>query len=442
MSEIRGQTVMTQGRVEAPATRRLPHHSLSELLIPMSMALDLSEGRTPGHAKGVAYVAVSLAEAMGYDAPTRLAALHAGLVHDIGVVASGAGLAGVARSDERMIFASLPMLTPEEAALGVSDTPDLVVERLIEHSIHGARSVQELGLSTDVVKAVASHHENWDGSGYPHGMRGDEIPKLGRVLALADQVEGMIAQTSPLLARRNFPYWLQRLSGREADPEMVTALRELGAGDTFWLGLFGASLSGELAAHAGRLREPRTLRLETFVETFAQLVDSRFNFTVGISTRVARYAEALGKSVGLQDGRLKLLRMAALLHDVGQLAVSERIMAKPGILSVDELDVLRLHPVHSHDIVSGIAGLEEVAEWVATHHERPDGRGYPEGRTLQDIPVEARILAVCDAYVALTSDRPHREAIGQAEAMRQLRAAAGTQLDPELVEVFLSRVAN
>jgi HD-GYP domain-containing protein (c-di-GMP phosphodiesterase class II) len=408
----------------------------------MSGALDLAEGRSPGHAQRVAYIAISLAEALGYDAPAKLAAMHAGLVHDVGVIASGAGLAAVARSDERMIFAALPLLTPEEAALGVSDTPELVVERLVEHSIHGARAAQELELGQDVVKAVAGHHENWEGTGYPHGMRGAEIPKLARVLAIADQVEGLINQTSPLLARRNFPFWLQRLSGREADPEMIAALRELGAGDTFWLGMFGASLSVELAGHAARLREPRSLRLQSFVETFAQLLDSRFNFTVGVSGRVARLAEALGKSVGLEEQRLKQLRLAALLHDIGQLSVSERIMAKPGILSVEELDILRLHPVHSHDIVQGISGLEDVAEWVAAHHERPDGRGYPEGRVGNEIPLEARILAVCDAYVALTSDRPHRQAMEPQEAMRQLRAAAGTQLDRDLVDVFLNRVAS
>jgi HD-GYP domain-containing protein (c-di-GMP phosphodiesterase class II) len=433
---------LTPGGAEGVVARRLQQHTISELLIPMSGALDLAEGRNPGHAQRVAYIAVSLAETLGLDAPSRLAAMHAGLVHDVGVIASGAGLAAVARSDERMIFAALPLLTPEEAALGVSETPELVVERLVEHPIHGARAAQELELQPEVVKAVASHHENWDGSGYPHGMRGNEIPKLGRVLALADQVEGLIAQTSPLLARRNFPFWLQRLAGKEADPEMVTALRELGSGDTFWLGMFGVSLQAELSGHSGRLRESRSMRLMSFVETFAQLVDSRFNFTVGVSGRVARFSEQLGKSVGLSDARTKQLRLAALLHDIGQLSVSERIMAKPGILSVEELDILRLHPVHSHDIVSGISGLEEVAEWVAAHHERPDGRGYPEGRFSNEIPVESRILAICDAYVALTSDRPHRRALETPEAMRQLRAAAGSQLDRDLVEVFLGRVAG
>ncbi len=115
--------------------------------------------------------------------------------------------------------------------------------------------------------------------------------------------------------------------------------------------------------------------------------------------------------------------------------------AKPGILTVEELDVLRQHPVYSRDIVAGITGFEEVAEWVAAHHERPDGRGYPDGLKGDEIPLEARILAVADAYVAITSDRPHREKVDRSDGVRMLRRAAGSQLDAELVELFVSSVA-
>jgi HD-GYP domain-containing protein (c-di-GMP phosphodiesterase class II) len=170
------------------------------------------------------------------------------------------------------------------------------------------------------------------------------------------------------------------------------------------------------------------------------MVDARFSFTVGVSSRVARFCEALGRAMNLQDMRLKQLRIAALLHDIGQLSVSERVMAKPGILSVDELELLRNHPVYSRDVIGAITGLEEVAEWVAAHHERPDGRGYPDGHTGNEIPLEARILAIADAYVAMTSDRPHRPRATDEDARQRLRSAGGAQLDADLVEVFLRQV--
>jgi len=175
-----------------------------------------------------------------------------------------------------------------------------------------------------------------------------------------------------------------------------------------------------------------------FAERFSEMMDARFSFTVGISARVARLAESLGRSAGLPDVRLKELRLAALLHDIGQIGISERIMAKPGILSVEELDELRQHPADSRDILAEIAGLEEVAEWVGAHHERPDGLGYPEG--IKDLPIEARILAIADAYVAITSDRPHRKRSEHDESIVRLRGAAGTQLDPSLLDLFIRRV--
>jgi HD-GYP domain-containing protein (c-di-GMP phosphodiesterase class II) len=210
--------------------------------------------------------------------------------------------------------------------------------------------------------------------------------------------------------------------------------------DSFWLGLFSASVQAELKNDSSSLKEVRNPRLMAFCERFAEVMDSRFSFTVGVSNRVAKLSEQLGRSVGLPEWRLKQLRVAALLHDVGQLGISERIMAKPGILSVEELEVLRNHPVHSQEIVAGITGLEEIAEWVAAHHERPDGRGYPEARPAEEIPVEARILAIADAYVAITSDRPHRRRLEAEEGTAHMRGVGGSQLDQDLLAVFLDRV--
>jgi HD-GYP domain-containing protein (c-di-GMP phosphodiesterase class II) len=115
-------------------------------------------------------------------------------------------------------------------------------------------------------------------------------------------------------------------------------------------------------------------------------------------------------------------------------------MAKPGILNVEELEVLRQHPSFSREIIAGIPGLEEVAEWVSAHHERPDGRGYPEGFEESEIPLEARILAIADAYVAVTSDRPHRRGVNREDGVRILSSAAGTQLDGALVDLFVEKV--
>jgi HD-GYP domain-containing protein (c-di-GMP phosphodiesterase class II) len=315
-----------------------------------------------------------------------------------------------------------------------------VAQRIVDHVIHGARVAQELALPQEAVLAISAHHERWDGSGYPHGLRGDAIPVLGGIVGLADQVEALSADTTPLFARRSFTTWMARIAGRDTDPNLVDAMRDLGRNDGFWLGLYSEDMSADLSRQYTRLKEPRTIKAEPFIEAFADMMDARLGYTSGVSHKVARLAERLGAALGFDEPHLRLLRAAAYLHDVGQLSVSERIMAKPAILSVDELEVLRMHPMYSRDVVMGISGFEQVAEWVASHHERVDGRGYPDGRAGNEIPVEARILNLVDTYVAITSDRPHRQRADAAEARRMLRSAAGTQLDTHLVDVFLKDV--
>jgi putative nucleotidyltransferase with HDIG domain len=442
LNEVRGQNALFEsGSAErSQASRRLQQHTISGLLIPVSQALDLAEGRDPGHATRVAYIATSIATALELDKEAQLATLYASLLHDIGTISAGADLAGFTRGDERLVFASLPLLTPDEAVAGASDTPEAIVDRVAEHVTHGARAVRELDLPDLVAKAVATHHERWDGAGYPRGMGGDQVPIVGQIVGLADLIESLIDQTTPLLARRNFAHWLAGFSGKECDPALVEVLRVLGAGDSFWLGLFSNDIVAELYSHSSQVREPKAMRLMSFAESFARLVDTRFSFTVGVSARVSRYAESLGRVAGLTDVRLKQLQIAALLHDVGQLSMSERVLSKPGILSVEELGALHLHTIYSRDVVAGIAGLEEVALWVEAHHERIDGRGYPDGRSGDEIPLESRILAVADAYVAITSDRPHRPKVEGSDARARLEGAAGTQLDADLVEAFLRQV--
>jgi putative nucleotidyltransferase with HDIG domain len=412
------------------------------VLIPLSQAIDLAEGRTPGHAQRVAFISMAIAEALTLDKESQLAACYAGLLHDIGVVAAGADIAGAMSGDERMVFASLPLLTPVEALSGVGEASYAYVERVAGHVDHGARAAEFLGLPEEVSRAIATHHETWDGEGYPDGLKGVETPVIGRIVGLADHAEALISQNSPLLARRNFDFWMANALGIESDPEIVGVLAELGRGDSFWLGLCSDDLVAELTTRCSQARETRGANLQPISEAFARLVDSRFSFTEGVSARVARYAESLGKAAGLNELALKQIRIAALLHDVGQLSMSERILSKPGILTIEEMGALHLHPIYSSEVVRLIPGLEVVADWVSSHHERVDGRGYPEGREGDDIPLESRILAVADAFVAITSERPHRPRADGKEAIARLKSAAGTQLDAHLVDLFLSKVVT
>jgi putative nucleotidyltransferase with HDIG domain len=319
-----------------------------------------------------------------------------------------------------------------------------VIQALHQHALLGARAVGGLELPAPVADIVLAHHERWDGAGYPAGMRGEEIPTAARVLALADYAESLIAvESSPLAARRSLTPSLRQLSTNALDPALVQEAVRLCRHDDFWLGLYSEELPEALLVlrPAEPPRREKRLLLR-FASAFASLVDARSQYTLGHSQRVAEEALRLARAVGLSPEHAQVVRAAALLHDLGRLGVPPRVIAKADILNVGEMHLLRQHPSYSRRILEGLRGMEEVALWVGAHHERPDGRGYPEMMSGPDIPLEARIIGLANVYVALTADRPYRAGLRRAEALKVLEGAAGTQLDPELVRVFCSLKAR
>jgi len=176
-------------------------------------------------------------------------------------------------------------------------------------------------------------------------------------------------------------------------------------------------------------------RLASLV-SLAEAVDRRKGSPAN-SRRVARLAEQLARSLSLPEEEAERVRVAALLRDVGEVGVAESILSKPGPLSDEERRELERHPEIGARIV-GAAQLGRVGEWILTHHERPDGAGYPRGLHGHQIPLEGKILAVADAYGAMTAARPHREPFSPKRAKAELQARAGSQFDHDVVAVFLS----
>ena len=435
--------VLTLDDLARPLTRRPERlHALTaaELSIAFSLGLDLGEGKPAGHAQRVCYIAVSIAEAMSLDPAKRAAVFYAALLHDIGVTPAASDLCRDAGIDEEVIFGPSPLRTREERR------PELyfaeanaVNEAFNQHCILGAQIAESLELGECVGIGVASHHEQWDGRGYPEGLAGEAIPIEARIVAVADIAESLIAQEiSALVARRHFATSVAEFAGVQLDPRLVSLLLDLGKSDEFWLGLYAEDMAGTLTSMraTGESRKSRK-RVMRFAEVFADLSDAKGHHTGGHSRVTAEGAEKLAEAVGLDSGHVEMVKIGALLHDIGLMGVPARIMSKPDILSVTEMQLMRQHPANSELILQDLAGFEEVAQWIARHHERPDGKGYPEMLAGDDIPLESRILAVADVYAALTSERPHRGAMPKLDARQVLLGAAGTQLDPELVRTFV-----
>ncbi|MBW3612452.1 MAG: diguanylate cyclase [Chloroflexi bacterium] len=160
------------------------------------------------------------------------------------------------------------------------------------------------------------------------------------------------------------------------------------------------------------------------------------------SSLIATIAMALARRLELPDAEVERVRVASLLHDIGKVGVPDEILEKPGPLSPDEWQSVVQHPRIGQEILNRVAAVKDAAAIILHHHERYSGHGYPHGLRGSDIPLGARIVAVADAYEAMLSDRPYRNAIGHEAAIAELRAQAGTQFDPELVELFCRMFAD
>jgi diguanylate cyclase (GGDEF)-like protein/putative nucleotidyltransferase with HDIG domain len=209
------------------------------------------------------------------------------------------------------------------------------------------------------------------------------------------------------------------------------AAKELGRDRTV---IYSAEVARMLASAGGP--EGAELQLATVVG-LAETLDVRDSGAVGHCHAVGRYAELIASELGLAADRVERVRLAGVLHDVGKVGISEGVITKPAPLSADEWREMRTHPEIGARLLAH-PEFDDLRGWVLSHHERPDGRGYPQGLSGDSIPIEASILAVADAYEAMTADRAYRPALGEEAARAELEAGSGTQFEPRVVRAFLA----
>jgi HD-GYP domain-containing protein (c-di-GMP phosphodiesterase class II) len=199
--------------------------------------------------------------------------------------------------------------------------------------------------------------------------------------------------------------------------------------------LAGVAHQSRLAlTNAGNFDNLERTFLET-VEALANALEANDEYTSSHARWITDLALTVGEELGLEGTSLKRLELGALFHDIGKIGIPETILAKPGPLTPEEREIVETHPELGEMIIAPIDRLEEVRPIVRHCHERYDGDGYPDRLSGEDIPIESRIILVCDAYHAMTTDRPYRKRLAAEEALRRLQEAAGTQFDPRVVEV-------
>jgi HD-GYP domain-containing protein (c-di-GMP phosphodiesterase class II) len=183
--------------------------------------------------------------------------------------------------------------------------------------------------------------------------------------------------------------------------------------------------------------------MQSTITAWMRALESKDDATAGHARRTAEYATKIARELPwIDETLLERVRLAALLHDMGKLAIEDAILTKPAALGDEELREMRRHPELGYELVSRVAGLEDAALGVLFHHERWDGQGYPYRLSGQTIPWIARLIAVADAFDAMVGERPYRESLTARQACDEIRRLSGTQFDPEMAGAFLRAFAR
>ncbi len=438
---------------------------LSEILSTLSFALDLTEGAVPGHAVRSCLLALRIGEAMRLGALQLMQLYYASLLKDVGCSSNAARMCQIVGGDDRAVKAGVKLedwTRPHQIKLSVlkmmwknvlpGDSVLRKARRLFEIAStqhennremitlrcdRGASIVRKIGLDADTSEAVRHLDEHWDGSGYPARLKGHEIPVIARILCVAQHLDAFCTETGPQHA---VDVMIER-SGRWFDPEAVKAATALHRTGKLWQHCLPAD--GHADAHQAILvAEPAAGKalpagsLDQICEAFAEVVDAKSPFTFRHSMGVKDAAMMIGKSLGLSPERMRTLRRAALLHDIGKLSVSNTILDKPGKLDADEFGIIKRHSALTRDILNRMPSLREIAVIAGEHHEKLDGTGYPFGLKAEHLSLESRLIAVADVYGALSEDRPYRAGLDPDEIARIMKRDVPNKLDGECFEAL------
>ena len=370
--------------------------NFNDLLFAFSSGLDYVErsfiGVTTFHARRVAYISASIGEALGMDDQKLLDLVTCAVLHDCALPRS---------------YYTYPAGSP--------------ITNLAEHCLVGEKDVQDIPFYTDMKGTVLYHHENVDGSG-PFHKKGNEIPETAQLIHLADRLDAECHldtyHDGSFLQIQKF---LQSQCGIMFDPKHVELFLDIFRPDLLLQmqnGSLAALLKNKLpqriVSHAeGQLRD-----LALF---FAKIIDSKSAFTRRHSIGIAEKAKIMAQYYGYGEEMQEKLYFAGAVHDIGKLAVSNGVLEKPGKLDDKEYAHIKTHAWYTWKILSGIDGMDDIVRWAAYHHEKLDGKGYPFGKTSDDLDQNSRLMACLDIYQALTEPRPYKDGFSHEKTMSMMR---------------------
>ena len=437
----------------APSTESV---SLSEVLSALSYALDLTEGAPAGHTMRTCLIGMRLAEDAGIGAAQRSALYYAILLKDAGCSSNAGRMAALFGSDDRWVKPRMKvvdwhkrtglalmtalsvgrgrsMATRARQFMAIARTQDMTRDLILIRCDRGAEIARQLGFPPETAEAIRSLDEHWCGLGYARGLCGTQIPLLARIANLAQTLEVFHARGGPRAAMRV----AHERRGTWFDPALVKLVRRWKNDEAWWALLRGDVTDAVLAAEpSDRVISVDDDGLDAVCRAFADIIDAKSPFTYRHSTRVADVAREVAVQCGLDASEQRRIYRAGLLHDIGKLGVSNTILDKNGPMTPDERRKMETHPRYTLEILERVSAFRRFALTASLHHEKLDGSGYPFGVKGSQIELASRILVVSDIHDALTSDRPYRRGMSEAQANEILERERGTKLCPVALDAL------
>lgn len=428
-----------------------PRIDMPEIISALSFALDLTEGAVAGHALRSCVLGMRIAVEAKLSDFQQDDLYYALLLKDVGCSSNSARMCQiVGGGDDRAVKAGvkledwtqpgkpklstlklmwnnvLPGGNPLERVLRIAQigrTQHKNNEEMIGlRCDRGASIVAKIGLGQATAEAVRCLDEHWDGTGYPNRWRGERIPLLARIAAVAQHLDVFATEQGTEQAI----LVLEERSGKWFDPELVRVALSLHKQGKLWIDCLAGNSESTTRDRVLSFQPSDTSplgpdKIDRVCEAFSDVVDAKSPFTSRHSTGVADAALRIAQTMGLAPERTKMVHRAAMLHDLGKLRVPNSILDKPSKLSNEEFGVVKEHPGLTQQILERIPSFRLMAQIAGAHHEKLDGTGYPNHLTAAELSVESRIIAVADVYAALSEERPYRESLdlGQVSAIMQ-----------------------
>ncbi len=363
-----------------------------ELVVCLSEVIDLMSEEIRDHHKRVSCGAYQLAQACGISGEEKRDIVIAAALHDIG------GLSLEAR---------------KTAALHFEDTNS--------HAEKGYKLLSGFKPFHNIANMVHYHHAKWD-EGLNLDQEGQPISLASQIIFMADRIAVLLQPGILALTKSDeITDKIIKQSGRVYKPELVDSFKTLAPKDSFWLNCVSAnfyeSIMEELKLHDMVLSGSH---MDAMLNLISNIIDFRSVFTTMHSKGVAIVAAKLAKIMGLNAADCYTISVAALLHDIGKLAIPTEILDKPGPLTDYERAIIRTHSYYTDHVLASVSGFAKVQLWAASHHECLNGKGYPHGYCDEDLSLGAKIMKVADIFVALTEDRPYRKGVSTPEAFNIL----------------------